>query len=99
MTETEFLWYRHQDSGALALQAKSAQPILAQSGWFPLSEDEAAAREQEELDAAIAADRAMSEQADATRIDQEPPTAAEVEPSEPAVADTPAREELPKENG
>lgn len=69
---TDFIWYRNAETGGLSYQARSAQPILAQSGWAPLPDEEVASREQAELDAAAAADRAMQEQAAVALRSSEP---------------------------
>jgi hypothetical protein len=60
---TEMIWYRHSETDAVVEQPLSAQPFLAQSGWFPLSAEDVAAREQAAADAVAADEKAMTDAA------------------------------------
>lgn len=55
---SDLIWYRHEQAGE-ALQPRAARPLLAQSGWFPMPEEEVAAREQAAVDAVLADEQAM----------------------------------------
>jgi len=56
---SEQLWYRNEKTGAVVQQAKEARAMLAQSEWFPLSDEDVAAREQAAADAVAADEQAM----------------------------------------
>jgi hypothetical protein len=56
------IWYRHDGLDTVTKQPKDAQAQLAQSGWFPLSDEDVAALEQAAVDAVAADEKAMTAQ-------------------------------------
>jgi hypothetical protein len=86
---TEFIWYSHQESGARTYQPESARPMLANSGWFPLPDEDLAAAEQAEADEVAAAEQAMREQAEIALGNN----AAEPPPEEVAAAEQAMQEQ------
>jgi hypothetical protein len=59
---TEFIWYRHDGLDTVTRQPKSARAELAQSGWFPLSDEDVAAHEKATADAVAADEKDMTDQ-------------------------------------
>jgi dTDP-4-amino-4,6-dideoxygalactose transaminase len=62
---SEQIWYRHDGLDTPSLQPKDARAELAQSGWFPLSDEDVAALEQAAADAVAADEKAMTASATA----------------------------------
>lgn len=81
---TDFIWYRNAELDQVAYQPDTARAMLAQAGWFPLSAEEVAEREQAALDAAAAAERAMQ----ATRAVSDEPAPGSELPHFPQTAHT-----------
>ena len=59
---SEQIWYRHDGLDTVVKQPKDARAQLAQSGWFPLSDEDVAALEKAAADAVAADEKAMTAQ-------------------------------------
>lgn len=59
---SEQIWYRHDGLDTVTQQPKDARAQLAQSGWFPLSNEDVAALEKAAADAVAADEKAMTAQ-------------------------------------
>jgi hypothetical protein len=105
---TAQVWMRHPDTGGEALVPETAVPILRQSGWDLLSDDEVTAKEQAAIDEAAAAEQAMAAQAQVAADEQvaaeqeqaaEFDTAPALAPVESATETAPRPASRKKENG
>lgn len=93
---TEYIWVKHPETGAVNEIPREALPMLRQSGWDALTDEEAAEREQAVVDETATAEQAMREQADEALSTSAPP-----QPPPAVPDDRDAREAriMPKENG
>ena len=100
---TEQIWYRHDGLDTVTKQPKDARAQLAQSGWFPLSDEDVDALEQAAADAVAADEKAMTDsvaESVAARAAAERAALADAEkalapPDEPPAKATPSRAKAP----